>query len=129
MTKRPVDEQTAHSQQITDLAAALDYDDKFSNVQTDLIDDDYPSPEVINQRRPDLVAEYKGRQIIIEIETKSSINHYHTEAQWKAFHKAVHDDNGKYGGFVIVVPKSLDKEVRNRAGELEVDPDIWEFDY
>ncbi len=129
MPKRPKEEQSAHDQQITDLAAALEYDDKFSNVQTDLITDDYPSPEVINQRRPDLIAEYKGRQIIIEVETKSSIDHGHTEAQWKAFNDAVGDENGNYAGFVIVVPDSLEEAARKRAGELQVDPDVWEFEF
>ena len=129
MPKRPVDEQNVHDQQIVDLAAALEYDGKFSNVQTDDITDDYPSPEVINQRRPDLIAEYKGRQIIIEIETKSSIGHSHTEKQWQAFNKAVEDGKGNYGGFVIVVPKDQEKQAQDRAKELKVDPDIWALDF
>jgi hypothetical protein len=129
MPKRPVEEQNKHDQQIVDLAAALEYDEKFSNVHTDDITDDYPSPEVINQRRPDLITEYRGREIIIEIETKSSIAHRHTEKQWQAFNKAVEDGQGNYGGFVIVVPESLEKKAKDRAAELEVDPDIWALDF
>lgn len=129
MPKRPVDEQNVHDQQIVDLAAALEYDDKFSNVHTDDITDDYPSPEVINQRRPDLLAEYKGRQIIIEIETKSSIGHSHTEKQWQAFNQAVADGQGNYGGFVVVVPEAHQKDAEKRAKELKVDPEIWALDF
>lgn len=129
MPKRPVEEQTEHDQQIVDLAAALEYDEKFSDVQTDDITDDYPSPEVINQRRPDLITEYKGRQIIIEIETRSSISHSHTERQWKAFHQAVEEGQGNYGGFVVVVPDDLEQEAKHRADELQVDPDIWALEF
>lgn len=129
MPKRPVEEQNEHDQQIVDLAAALEYDDKFSNVHTDDITDDYPSPEVINQRRPDLLTDYKGRQIIIEIETKSSIGHSHTEKQWKAFYQAVENGQGNYGGFVVVVPQSLEQEAQKRAEELEVEPEIWALDF
>ena len=78
----------------------------------------HPRPDKEVNHIPDIVSRLNGIRYITEAETCDSINHPHTESQWKEFHRA----NSR---FLIVVPNSCKEDAKQKARELGVDAEIY----
>ena len=97
-----------------------------SNIKADLLG--YDKPDLIYWEStkkghiPD-VTSTKNQEYIFEVETDDSIDDSHTEDQWKLFSAYAEQYSKK---FIVVVPKELEQQARQRAKQLGIKvDDVW----
>jgi hypothetical protein len=72
------------------------------------------------------VTSNRGRDFVFEVETVDSINHTHTEDQWKLFSANAKQYSKQ---FIVVVPKGSEAQAWQRAKLLGITlDDVWSVD-
>ena len=118
----------AEHDRMVQLVASNVEEQGHSNIKSDL--HRFNTPELIyweNTKKgqiPD-VTSTDIRSYIFEVETDDSIDDSHTEEQWRLF-SAYAQQNSKT--FIVVVPKGLEQQARQRAKDLGINIDgVWEI--
>lgn len=123
---RPDYEQESHDEMVEQYAYQLSNQYDGEGVQADHTDE-YPTPDPIvgpddEEHVPDAVQPVGPEKVVAEIETKSSIDHEHTEAQWKAFaHRA---DEHEDWTFVLAVHPMQRDAANERLDELGLEAEV-----
>lgn len=123
---RPDYEQESHDEMVEQYAYQLSNQYDGEDVRADHTDE-YPTPDPItgpdgDEYTPDAVQPAGPEKVVAEIETKSSIDHQHTESQWKAFaHRAnEHEDLT----FVLAVHPMQRDAANERLEEIGLEADV-----
>jgi len=79
----------------------------------------YKQPEIIEKNRPDILGKnQEGKQVIVKIETGTTINSEKTKEKFKEFSQAD-------GEFWVEVPESRSKEIAEKIKEWGTPIDKW----
>jgi hypothetical protein len=82
---RKGNEQNNHDRAIKKYAQHLDKNRYSVKADTTELDTQFPMPEIIHGKRPDILASKKGKKLVIEVETPNSLDTKRAKEQRRRF--------------------------------------------